>query len=47
VNELQADHKRFDLMVYPGEFHYFHRAQVLRDAWARVARFFDEHLKPE
>ncbi len=45
VNELEADDKSFDLMVYPGEFHYFHRAQVLRDAWTRVARFFDEHLR--
>lgn len=32
-------------MVYPGEFHYFTRAQVLRDAWQRVDRFFAANLK--
>jgi hypothetical protein len=31
--------------MYPGEFHYFHRAHVLRDAWTTIARFFDQHLK--
>ena len=25
--------------MYPGEFHYFQRAHVLRDAWTRVERF--------
>ena len=34
-----------DFMVYPGEFHYFTREQVLRDAWQRVDRFFAKHLK--
>ena len=34
-----------DFMVYPGEFHYFTRAQVLRDAWSRVDKFFAQHLK--
>src|SRR2546426_8183790 len=32
-------------MTYPGEFHYFTREHVLRDAWNRVADFFDAHLK--
>jgi len=32
-------------MTYPGEFHYFTREHVLRDAWHRVEDFFDEHLK--
>ncbi len=32
-------------MMYPGEFHYFTRAHVLRDAWHRVDDFFDEHLR--
>jgi dipeptidyl aminopeptidase/acylaminoacyl peptidase len=31
-------------MTYPGEFHYFTREHVLRDAWHRVERFFDENL---
>ncbi|HXB55532.1 MAG TPA: prolyl oligopeptidase family serine peptidase [Vicinamibacteria bacterium] len=36
--------KDIDFVMYPGEFHYFHRAHVLRDAWQRVERFFDVHL---
>src|SRR5262245_17800670 len=32
-------------MTYPGEFHYFTREHVLRDAWHRVDDFFAEHLK--
>ena len=38
--------KDFELVTYPGEFHYFHRDHVLRDAWRRVHRFFDTHLTP-
>ena len=34
-----------DFMTYPGEFHYFTREHVLRDAWQRVDRFFAKHLK--
>jgi dipeptidyl aminopeptidase/acylaminoacyl peptidase len=34
-------------MMYPGEFHYFDRSFVVRDAWQRVDAFFKEHLKPE
>lgn len=36
----------FDFVTYPGEFHYFTRAHVLRDAWTRVDRFFAQHLRP-
>ena len=31
-------------MTYPGELHYFTREHVLRDAWNRVADFFNAHL---
>ena len=34
-------------MMYPGEFHYFSREQVLRDAWQRVDRFFADTLRPD
>jgi dienelactone hydrolase len=34
-------------MVYPGEFHYFDRSFVVRDAWQRVDKFFHENLHPE
>jgi dipeptidyl aminopeptidase/acylaminoacyl peptidase len=35
------------LMIYPGEFHYFSRGHVLRDAWQRVDDFFAAHLRSE
>ena len=35
-----------EFMTYPGEFHYFTREHVLRDAWTRVDEFFAKHLKP-
>lgn len=38
--------KAYDFVTYPGEFHYFTREHVLRDAWRRVERFFDQHLRP-
>ena len=34
-----------EFMMYPGEFHYFTREHVLRDAWTRVERFFKQHLR--
>ncbi|HKV62557.1 MAG TPA: prolyl oligopeptidase family serine peptidase [Candidatus Acidoferrum sp.] len=34
-----------DFMMYPGEFHYFSREHILRDAWHRVDDFFDLHLR--
>jgi len=34
-------------MVYPGEFHYFDRSFVVRDAWQRVDAFFAKQLRPE
>jgi len=33
-------------MTYPGEFHYFTREHVLRDAWHRVDDFFEANLRP-
>jgi dipeptidyl aminopeptidase/acylaminoacyl peptidase len=35
-----------EFMTYPGEFHYFTREHVLRDAWTRVDKFFGKYLKP-
>ena len=32
-------------MIYPGEFHYFSREHILRDAWNRVDKFFAFHLR--
>ncbi len=36
-----------DFMVYPGEFHYFDRSFVVRDAWQRVDAFFAKNLRPQ
>ena len=36
-----------EFMTYPGEFHYFTREHVLRDAWTRVDSFFGKWLKPD
>ena len=32
-------------MMYPGEFHYFSRTHVLKDAWHRVDKFFAANLQ--
>lgn len=45
VDVLMKKGKRVDLVTYPGEFHYFHREHVLRDAWERVEAFFARHLQ--
>jgi dipeptidyl aminopeptidase/acylaminoacyl peptidase len=45
VDELLKQRKEVELMIYPGELHYFRREHVLRDAWRRVERFFDAQLK--
>jgi dipeptidyl aminopeptidase/acylaminoacyl peptidase len=34
-------------MMYPGEFHYFTREHVLRDAWHRVDDFFQLNLQSQ
>ena len=47
VDRLLKTRKDFEFMMYPGEFHYFQRTHVLRDAWQRVERFFASNLMPE
>jgi Tol biopolymer transport system component/dienelactone hydrolase len=46
VDTLEKLHKPFDLMIYPGEPHWFRRSYVLQDAWHRAEDFYDMHLKP-
>jgi len=46
IDVLLKAGKPIDFMMYPGEFHYFQRAHVLRDAWTRAAAFFDRYLQP-
>ena len=47
MDEALKKHKGdlVSFMIYPGEFHYFSREHVLRDAWHRVDTFFDTYLK--
>ena len=47
IDEALKKHKGdlVSFMMYPGEFHYFSREHVLRDAWHRVDDFFDLHLR--
>lgn len=45
VDHLLKNGNDFEFMMYPGEFHYFHREHVLRDAWRRVELFFNRHLR--
>jgi dipeptidyl aminopeptidase/acylaminoacyl peptidase len=45
LDELTRAGKPVEFMMYPGEFHYFQRAHVLRDAWRTAERFFDRCLK--
>jgi dipeptidyl aminopeptidase/acylaminoacyl peptidase len=47
IDRLLQARKEVEFMMYPGEFHYFQRAQVLQDAWRRVERFFASNLMPE
>ena len=47
MDEALKKHKGdlVSFMIYPGEFHYFSREHVLRDAWHRVDQFFDTYLR--
>ncbi len=47
IDEALKKHKGdlLSFMMYPGEFHYFSREHVLRDAWHRVDDYFDLHLR--
>jgi len=45
VDVLLKQGKDFDFEVYPGELHFFRREHILRDAWRRAERFFDQNLK--
>jgi dipeptidyl aminopeptidase/acylaminoacyl peptidase len=46
VDTLLKLKKDYEFVTYPGEFHYFTREHVLRDAWTKVDRFFARYLKP-
>ena len=41
----QGKGRLVEFMTYPGEFHYFQREHVLRDAWTRADEFFNRQLR--
>jgi dipeptidyl aminopeptidase/acylaminoacyl peptidase len=45
IDTLEKLGKPFEMVIYPGEIHFFRRAYVLRDAWKRSEVFFDRYLK--
>jgi dipeptidyl aminopeptidase/acylaminoacyl peptidase len=45
VDRLTKEGKDYEFVMYPGEFHYFHREHVLRDFFGRVTAFFAKHLQ--
>ena len=45
IDALTKAGKAVEFRMFPGEFHYFQRAHVLRDAWLAAERFFAEHLQ--
>ena len=47
MDEALKKHKGdlVSFMIYPGEFHYFTREHVLRDAWNRVDKVFATQLR--
>lgn len=45
VDALLKAGKDVEFAIYPGEYHYFQRSHVLRDAWHRAERFFDGNLR--
>jgi dipeptidyl aminopeptidase/acylaminoacyl peptidase len=45
VDRLTKEGKHYEFVMYPGEFHYFHREHVLRDFFWRVTEFFGRHLQ--
>lgn len=44
VRDLTHLHKRFELMYYPDETHFFHRRETWEDAFARMERTFARDL---
>lgn len=45
IDELLKRGKRFEFEIYPGEVHFFSRRASWVDAFGKMERFFDEHLR--
>lgn len=44
VDRLLKHGKRFEFEIYPGELHFFTKKRSWVDAFAKMARFFDQNL---
>jgi dipeptidyl aminopeptidase/acylaminoacyl peptidase len=44
VRDLTRLHKRFQVVYYPDESHFFHRRETWEDAFGRMERMFAHHL---
>ena len=45
VDKLLKNGKRFEFEIYPGEIHFFMKRRSWIDAFGKIERFFDEHVK--
>lgn len=45
VDRLLKSGKRFEFEIYPGEIHFFTKRRSWVDAFGKIERFFDEHVK--
>jgi dipeptidyl aminopeptidase/acylaminoacyl peptidase len=45
VDRLLKHGKRFEFEIYPGELHFFTKKRSWIDAFAKMARFFDQNLR--
>jgi dipeptidyl aminopeptidase/acylaminoacyl peptidase len=45
IQKLLDNHKDFEVMIYPKEFHSFHIQSDWLDQYKRIFKFFEEHIK--
>jgi dipeptidyl aminopeptidase/acylaminoacyl peptidase len=45
VDQLLKHGKRFEFEIYPGELHFFTKKRSWIDAFGKIERFFDEHVR--
>jgi dipeptidyl aminopeptidase/acylaminoacyl peptidase len=45
IQKLIENKKDFEVMIYPGEYHSFHKQSSWLDQYKRIFRFFDKNLK--
>jgi len=45
VDRLLKNGKRFEFEIYPGELHFFTKKRSWVDAFAKMAKFFEEHVR--